>query len=200
MRQKLLPKTHPKTNLLLAGNGRLYEKRRKIRLCEQARPSIFRPFFCAFHALDHALRDRPAVHYCVVSPAGGAVFPAGKTSRKSNALVNQAAVRTATPSGFAKQTEKAGEDQRIELARIPEILRLFHTDCRGSSAANNHARLVFCFSFDSKEKRPPPSLAITPSNVRDRGSHTPQNTVPPRESTFPHTSAPATHPSAHVPA
>ena len=43
----------------------------------------------------------------------------------ATAQVNTAAVRTATPSGFAKQTEKDGEDQRIELNRIREILRLF---------------------------------------------------------------------------
>ena len=41
--------------------------------------------------------------------------------RQPNASRTKAAVRTALPSGFAKQTEKDGEDHGIELARIPEI-------------------------------------------------------------------------------
>ena len=53
------------------------------------------------------------------------VFAAAKTAQPC-AQVTKAAVRGAQLRGFAKQTGKDGEDHGIELARIPEILRLFH--------------------------------------------------------------------------
>ncbi|MBQ4551979.1 MAG: hypothetical protein IJA59_03425, partial [Clostridia bacterium] len=45
------------------------------------------------------------------------VFAAAKTAL-SCAQDTKAAVRTAAPSGFAKQTEKGENDERGELARI----------------------------------------------------------------------------------
>ncbi len=73
----------------------------------------------------------------------------------TNAQVHQAAVRTAQPSGFAKQTEKGAWKPSVSLLtdRIPNP---FSINCRDLYAANHHARRVFCFSFDAKEKRPPP--------------------------------------------
>ena len=96
---------------------------------------------------------------CVISPAGYAVFPAGKTSGFSRsgviplplvspqrngvtiAQANTAAVRTATPSGFAKQTEK-GLGSRGRACSQIGFQTLFQLDCRDLIAANYHARLV----------------------------------------------------------
>jgi len=51
------------------------------------------------------------LHYCVVASAGVRRFSCGKNEREarygeSNAQVHLAAVRSAKPNGFAKQTEK----------------------------------------------------------------------------------------------
>ena len=100
------------------------KKSRKLRYCKQACISEFRLFFCAFHARDHALRDRPAVIVGWLHPRGrrfAAAKRAGGKNARCDALSrsffrrktaaptaqpNTAAVRTAQPSGFAKQTEK----------------------------------------------------------------------------------------------
>ena len=122
------------------------KKRRKLRYCKQACISSFRLFFCALRAPGR--RSRPGLpQCCVVALAEGRrcaaakradftiappqrpilplVFSAEKTATPC-AQATKAAVRGAALRGFAKQTEKDGEDHGIELARIPEILRLFH--------------------------------------------------------------------------
>ena len=51
----------------------------------------------------------------------------------SDSSLHQRQARTAAPSGRAKRAEKESGDQRIELARIPEIHSLFRTACRNKS-------------------------------------------------------------------
>jgi len=127
LRQKLLPKTHPKTGLWLAGialGGTPFFLREKRADGGNAPQRVSRSFCRSETAL-------------------------------TNAQVHQAAVRTAQPSGFAKQTEKGAWKPSVSLLtdRLPNP---FSINCRDLYAANHHARRVFCFSFDAKEKRPPP--------------------------------------------
>ena len=172
---KHLPKPYPKGSFWLACFGRL-KKSRFLRYCKQACISSFRLFFCAFHARGHALRDRPAVIVGWLRLRGDAVFPAGKTSGFSRsgviplplvspqrngvtiAQANTAAVRTATPSGFAKKTEK-GLGSRGRACSQIGFQTLFQSDCRDLIAANYHARLVsLVLSLTQRKYRPPRSL------------------------------------------
>jgi len=82
------------------------------------------------------------------------VFSAEKTAFPKR-TAPQAAVRTALPSGFAQQIEKGERSQRGELARIRDLPHLFQSDCRAYYEITQHTPQVFCFSFDSKEKRLP---------------------------------------------
>ena len=126
--------------------GRLYEKGVWNLDCKQACPPSSRPFFCALRAPGRLCR--PGLPHLLCGCArGGPPFRCGETSGLphyraaaaaypsllilpqqnggSNASRTKAAVRRAQLRGFAKQTGKDGEDHGIELARIPEILRLF---------------------------------------------------------------------------
>ena len=130
------------------------KKSRKLRYCKRACISSFRLFFCAFHARDHAMRDRPADCLSGYALGGSPFFLREKRARGTEitlpAALSPNSRRSAFPARFAtakrrppphtpaqrqsaepcpaglrSKLKKNGEDQWIELARIPEILRPF---------------------------------------------------------------------------
>jgi len=131
---------------------------------EQARPSD-QLFFLVRFAFAW-LRHRPAARACgcayegkitasVFKPVhGGWIVPTrnfiGTGSRHCPQRQSQG-----LPCGFAKQTKKNGEDHGNERARFPEIFRSFLQTAASITQPTSNQTQVFCFSFDSKEKRPP---------------------------------------------
>ena len=130
------------------------KKSRKLRYCKQACISSFRLFFCAFHARDHAMRDRPAdclsgyalggsPFFLREKRAGGngdnaacgvipqlapqripRSFRRSETAKAAHKSIKRQSAEPC-PASLRSKLKKDGEDQRIELARIPEILRPF---------------------------------------------------------------------------
>ena len=121
-------------------------------LKSHVRASSFLGFRSFFLPVSRArrLRHRPATLLCVCARGGIAVFPVGKTSGiritplRENPLVSpkrNGVSPRALPSNHnsrpithsviarAKRAEKESEDQRIELARFPEIHSLFPIAC-----------------------------------------------------------------------
>ena len=113
--------------------GRLYEKGSGSWIASKLALHLPDPF--SARVARSGRRSRPGLPHLLCGCARGgrrfaAVKRAGFTSappqrRLPSASRTKAAVRRALPCGFAKQTEKDGESHGIELARIPEILRLF---------------------------------------------------------------------------
>ena len=129
-------------------------------LKSNVRASSFLGFRSFFLPVSRArwLRHQPATLLCVCARGGIAVFPVGKTSgiritplRRENPLVSpkrNGVSPRALPSNHngrpithsviarAKRAEKESEDQRIELARIPEIHSLFPIACPNKPTQN----------------------------------------------------------------
>ena len=119
------------------------KKSRFLRYCKQACISSFRLFFCAFHARDHAWRDRPAVIVGWLRLRGCAVFPVGKTS-VTNAQAN-------TAPGLRSKLKKGLETER-ELAhrsdsKPPFSIRLPRLKCGQLTCLTG----FFVTFFDSKK-------------------------------------------------
>ncbi len=130
-------------------------------------PSIFQPPFSIRFADADDCIVRPAASLCgsarggfIIAPPQRRtlplVFAAAKTASPFE-QVNKAAVRRALPCGFAKQTEKDGEDLGSELARIPEILRLFQLTAAKKETPNNRNDWFFV-TFLTQESNVSPSL------------------------------------------
>ena len=131
---------------------------------------------------------------CVVAPAGERRFASAKRAGEApqqnggtDAPRTKAAVRGAVLRGFAKQTEKDGEDHGIELARIPEILRLFHkTAATKPQPTSNTKRRFFC-TFLTQESTVLPSFPAPPLTAASRAA--PQSFSP--SARQPHASGPS---------
>ena len=121
--------------------GRRCKKRVNLRNSSKLDSLIFTLFFCALCAPDHARRDRPAA-LLGERARGGRRFSCGKNEREvapqrdsclfrrsetamPDAQANTAAVRTAVPSVFAKQTEKEPEDRWESLLSHPKFRSFF---------------------------------------------------------------------------
>ena len=94
------------------------------------------------------------------------------------AQVHKAAVRGATPRGFAKQTEKGENDDRGELARIRLRFPFFTKLPRLNSSQLPTQTQVLWYFLDARKYRPPPSPLPpftsqplqTPRRTRDRST------------------------------
>ena len=83
---------------------------------------IFTLFFCAFHARDHALRDRPAITVGWLRPRGIAVFPAGKTSGVETRITPQRVPRSFRRSETAEVTHKSTQRQTAAPSPQPPTM------------------------------------------------------------------------------
>ena len=96
----------------------------------------------------------------------------------------------------AKRTEKESEDQRIELARIPEIHSLFHTACRNKPTKDRFSRELeggFWLQKPSLARFPLKSQLYPPCPQPSQSLHAPA-ALPAWESAA--TDIPRVHPSA----
>ena len=155
------------------------KKSRFLRYCKQACISSFRLFFCAFHARDHALRDRPAVIIGWLRLRGDAVFPAGKTSGFSRCGETAKATHKPTQRQSGRQRRpglqsklKKGLEAEGELARKSDSKPFFIQTAATQTAANHHARPVSLFlSLTQRKKRPlRPLPVVTPPTRRNTSS------------------------------
>ena len=147
LRQKPLPKTHPKTSLWLGSVGRLIEKESGFHGCEQARPGGLRSLFLRASRARTAQPSGPADNVDCYRLRGTAVFPAGKTSGRSNALcgalhlIRHGGAVTPSPQGegfflyvFPKRLPLEGKlspERRLMRCSQPQLaLSLFRAAAR----------------------------------------------------------------------
>ncbi|MBQ1946339.1 MAG: hypothetical protein II343_05355 [Clostridia bacterium] len=119
---------------------------------------IFTLFFCAFHARDHALRDRPAITVGWLRPRGIAVFPAGKTSGVETRITPQRVPRSFRRSETAEVTHKSTQQQSAELRSAGLRSKLKKAEkIRGSSLLES-VRFSAIFTQTAAPSPQPPTM------------------------------------------